>query len=41
MDDNDLPSKDIEKLLELYGNKESACINKYTGAYKHDFCGDR
>ena len=25
MDDNDLPSKDIEKLLELYGNKESAC----------------
>ena len=25
MDDNDLPSKDIEKSLELYGNKESAC----------------
>ena len=25
MDDNDLPSKDIEQLLELYGNKESAC----------------
>ena len=25
MDDNDLPSKDIEKLIELYGNKKSAC----------------
>ena len=25
MDDNDLPSKDIEKLIELYGNNKSAC----------------
>ena len=25
MDDYDLPSKDIEKLIELYGNKKSAC----------------
>ena len=25
MDDNDLPSKDIEKLIELYCNKMSAC----------------
>ena len=25
MDDNDLPSKDIEKLIELYGNENSAC----------------
>ena len=25
MDDNDLPSKDIGKLLELYGDKKSAC----------------
>ena len=25
MDDNDLPSKDIEKLIELYCNKKSAC----------------
>ena len=25
MDDNDLPSKDIEKLIELYGNRKSAC----------------
>ena len=25
MDDNDLSSKDIEKFIELYGNKKSAC----------------
>ena len=25
MDDNDFPSKDIEKLIELYGNKKSVC----------------
>ena len=25
MDDNDLPSKDIQNLIELYGNKKSVC----------------
>ena len=25
MDDNDLPSKDIETLKELHGNKKRAC----------------
>ena len=25
MDDNDLPSKDKDKLIELYDNKKSAC----------------
>ena len=25
MDGNDLPSKDIEKLIELYDNKKCAC----------------
>ena len=63
MVDNDLPSKDIEKLIELWQQEE--CLwnislesyhkkdlkgnqltgserlfnNKYTVAYKHNFCG--
>ena len=41
MDDNDLPSKDIEKLTELFGNKKCLWNISLEGYNKKDLKGNQ